>query len=140
MPAKGYETATEGGRIHYRHIRRRLRRYQHDPAGTDLQRPDSLAPESGTTDHERRGVGDKNLQAAAVDLYNKALESVKAGERDKAIEQLKGAIAIFPEFVAALNGLGGPVHEIGNYQFAFEAFNSALSISPDSSFFISTAA
>jgi Tfp pilus assembly protein PilF len=77
-------------------------------------------------------VSAKEPPAAAVDLYNKALESVKAGERDKAIEQLKGAIAIFPEFVAALNGLGVQYMKLGNYQFAFEAFNSALSLSPDS--------
>ena len=68
----------------------------------------------------------------AVDLYNKALESVKAGEREKAIEQLKGAIAIHPQFVAALNGLGVQYMKLGNYQFAFEAFNSALVLSPDS--------
>ena len=69
---------------------------------------------------------------AAVDLYNKALESVKVGDRDKAIEQLKGALAIHPEFVAALNGLGVQYMKLGNYQHAFEAFNSALLFSPDS--------
>src|SRR5215213_1081711 len=68
---------------------------------------------------------------AAVDLYNKALESVKAGDRDKAIEQLKGAIAIHPQFVAALNGLGVQYMKLGNYQYAFEALNIALVYSPD---------
>lgn len=69
---------------------------------------------------------------AAVDLYNKALESVKAGERDKAIEQLKAAVAIHPQFVAALNGLGVQYMKLGKYQAAFEAFNTALTITPDS--------
>ena len=69
---------------------------------------------------------------AAVDLYNKALESVKAGHRDKAIEQLKGAIAIHPNFVAALNGLGVQYLKVGNYQAAFEAFTNGLKITPDS--------
>ena len=68
----------------------------------------------------------------ALDLYNKALESVKTGEREKAIEQLKAAIAIFPEFVAALNGLGVQYMKLGKYQYAFESFNSALILSPDS--------
>lgn len=68
----------------------------------------------------------------ALDLYNQALESVKAGQRDKAIEQLKGAIAIHPQFVAALNGLGVQYMKLGNYQAAFEAFNAALTLSPDS--------
>lgn len=70
--------------------------------------------------------------AAAVDLYNKALESVKGGDRDKAIEQLKAAIAIHPQFVAALNGLGVQYMKQGKYQHAFEAFNTALLFSPDS--------
>lgn len=69
---------------------------------------------------------------AAVDLYNKAIESVKANQRDKAIEQLKGAIAIHPQFVAALNGLGVQYMKLGNYQAAYETFSSALKISPDS--------
>lgn len=69
---------------------------------------------------------------AALDLYNKALESVKAGHREQAIEELKGAIAIHPQFVAALNGLGVQYMKLGNHQSAFEAFNIALTLSPDS--------
>jgi tetratricopeptide (TPR) repeat protein len=69
---------------------------------------------------------------AAVDLYNKALESVKDGKREKAVEQLKGALAIHPTFVAALNGLGVQYLKLGNYQAAFEALSSALKITPDS--------
>lgn len=69
---------------------------------------------------------------AAVDLYNKALESVKDGHRDKAIEQLKAALAIQPNFVAALNGLGVQYLKLGNHQAAFEAFTNALKITPDS--------
>lgn len=69
---------------------------------------------------------------AALDLYNQALESVKAGHREQAIEQLKGAIAIHPQFVAALNGLGVQYMKLGNNQAAFEAFNTALTMAPDS--------
>jgi tetratricopeptide (TPR) repeat protein len=69
---------------------------------------------------------------AAVDLYNKALESVKDGKREKAVEQLKGALAIHPTFVAALNGLGVQYLKLGNYQAAYEALSSALKITPDS--------
>jgi tetratricopeptide (TPR) repeat protein len=68
---------------------------------------------------------------AALDLYNKALDSVKEGHRDKAIEQLKAAIAIHPQFVAALNGLGVQYMKLGNYQAAFDAFSNALKLSPD---------
>lgn len=68
---------------------------------------------------------------AAVDLYNKALESVKANQRDKAIEQLKGALAIHPQFIAALNGLGVQYMKLGKWEAAYETFSSALKIAPD---------
>ena len=72
---------------------------------------------------------------AAVDLFNQALESVKNGNRDKAIEQLKGAIAIHPAFPAALNGLGVQYLKLGKYEAASEAFTKALKLMPDSFIF-----
>jgi len=69
---------------------------------------------------------------AAVDLFNKALESVKDGNRDKAIEQLKAALAIHPTFTAALNGLGVQYLKLGKYEAASEAFAKALKLAPDS--------
>ena len=69
---------------------------------------------------------------AAVDLFNKALESVKSGNRDKAIEQLKAALVIHPAFPAALNGLGVQYLKLGKYDAASEAFTKALKITPDS--------
>jgi len=68
---------------------------------------------------------------AAVDLFNKALESVKSGNRDKAIEQLKAALAIHPTFAAALNGLGVQYLKLGKYEAASEAFTRALKLAPD---------
>ena len=80
-----------------------------------------------------RGVVSANdPPKAALDLYNKAITSVKEGNRDKAIEQLKAAIAIHPSFVAALNGLGVQYMKQGKHQAAYEAFSSALKITPDS--------
>jgi Tfp pilus assembly protein PilF len=69
---------------------------------------------------------------AAVDLYNKALESVRDGHRDKAIEQLKAALVIHPTFVAALNGLGVQYMKLGKYDDAIKAFGDGLKITPDS--------
>jgi tetratricopeptide (TPR) repeat protein len=83
-----------------------------------------------------KGVISANDPPAAVDLYNKALESAKEGHREKAIEQLKAALAIHPAFAAALNGLGIQYLKLGNNQSAFEAFNSALTITPDSFFLL----
>jgi tetratricopeptide (TPR) repeat protein len=90
-----------------------------------------LRPKPGTT--ITKGVISANdPPKAALDLYNKALDSVKEGHRDKAIEQLKGALAIHPGFVAALNGLGVQYLKLGKNQEAYEAFTSALKITPDS--------
>jgi tetratricopeptide (TPR) repeat protein len=90
-----------------------------------------LRPSAGAA--VTRGVINANEPPkAAVDLYNQALESVKEGKRDQAITQLKGAIAIHPTFVAALNGLGVQYLKLGNYQAAYEALNTALTITPDS--------
>ena len=69
---------------------------------------------------------------AALDLFNKALESVKDGHRDKAIEQLKAALVIHPAFTAALNGLGVQYLKLGKYEAASEAFAKALKLAPDS--------
>lgn len=90
-----------------------------------------LRPKSGS--NITKGVISANdPPKAAVDLYNKALDAVKDGHRDKAIEQLKGALAIAPTFVAALNGLGVQYLKLGKPQDALEAFTNALKLTPDS--------
>ncbi|MGH9871124.1 MAG: tetratricopeptide repeat protein [Pyrinomonadaceae bacterium] len=68
---------------------------------------------------------------AAVDLFEKAVASAKAGDRGRAVEELKKAIAIHPTFVAALNGLGVQYMKLGEFEKAFEALSLALKISPD---------
>jgi len=92
-----------------------------------------LRPRSGAS-VTRGVVSATDPPQAALDLYNKALASVKDGQRDKAIEQLKSALAIHPAFVAALYGLGVQYLKVGNNQAAYEAFASALKITPDSFF------
>jgi Tfp pilus assembly protein PilF len=79
-----------------------------------------------------KGVISANEPKEAVDLFNKALESVKNGNRDKAIEQLKAALAIHPNFPAALNGLGVQYLKLGKYEAASEAFAKALKLAPES--------
>src|SRR5262245_8450241 len=68
----------------------------------------------------------------AVDLYNKALNSVKEGHREKAIEQLQAALKIDPTFIAAINGLGVQYLKLGKYQEAYDTFSSASKLSDDS--------
>jgi len=67
----------------------------------------------------------------ALDLYQKALVSVKDGHRDQAIEQLKSAIAVYPSFVAARNGLGLQYIKTGAFAKAVEALLEAVKFSPD---------
>lgn len=68
---------------------------------------------------------------SALDLFEKALASAKDGSRERAVEELKKAIAIHPTFVAALNGLGVQYLKLGEFEKAFEAFSLAVKISPD---------
>jgi Flp pilus assembly protein TadD len=68
---------------------------------------------------------------SALDLFEKALASAKNGNRERAIEELKKAVAIHPTFVAALNGLGVQYIALGEFEKAFDALSLALKISPD---------
>jgi TolA-binding protein len=42
----------------------------------------------------------------ALDIYNKALELAKTGDRSGAIQQLQRAVAEYPEFMIAYNEIG----------------------------------
>ncbi len=67
----------------------------------------------------------------ALDLYQKALLSAQAGDSSKAIEQLKGAISVDPEFMLAFNEMGSQYLRLGQLDKAADAFRSALKITPD---------
>ena len=82
----------------------------------------------------RTGVVDASLASvpkAALDQYQKALESAQAGDRARAIDQLKAALSYYPEFALARNELGVQYLKLGNLDKAIEAFRSALTIRPD---------
>jgi tetratricopeptide (TPR) repeat protein len=72
-----------------------------------------------------------NLPKPAVELYEKALESARAGDNKKAVEQLRGAIGYYPEFAVALNELGVQYLKLGQADKAAEALRAALRIKPD---------
>src|SRR5688572_25287766 len=57
----------------------------------------------------------------AVELYKQAIESARTGESDKAIEQLKRAVALYPGFALALNELGVQYLKRGQVDKAAEA-------------------
>lgn len=80
--------------------------------------------------------GTVNAALAAIpirarELYEKALASAKAGERKRAVEQLKQAVSIYPKFTLALNELGVQYLNLGETEKAAEALRSALALEPD---------
>ena len=86
---------------------------------------------SGNTSPSVVNAALADLPKPAVDLYQKALESARAGDNAKAIEQLKESLHYYPEFVLALNDLGVQYLKVGQADKAAEAFHSALKIKPD---------
>jgi Flp pilus assembly protein TadD len=72
-----------------------------------------------------------NLPKPAVELYEKALDSIRAGDSKRAIEQLKEAVSYYPEFALALNELGVQYLRLGQADKAAEALRASLRIKPD---------
>jgi tetratricopeptide (TPR) repeat protein len=82
----------------------------------------------------KAGVLDASLASVpkpAIDLYNKALESIAKGENGKAIEQLKQSLALYPSFVSALNELGVQYIIQKQIDKAVEALRSAVNLAPN---------
>ena len=71
------------------------------------------------------------VPAEARGLYEKALELSKAGDSQKAIEDLKSAVGLFPKFPLALNELGVQYLKIGQARRAVDPLRSATALSPD---------
>jgi Tfp pilus assembly protein PilF len=67
----------------------------------------------------------------ALELYNKALESVRGKETAKAVEQLKGALALYPDFPLALSQLGVLYMKMNDTAKAADALRAALRLTPD---------
>ncbi len=67
----------------------------------------------------------------AVESYKKALQSARAKDSKKAVEQLNGALAIHPNFSLALRELGVQQLILGQPDKAVEALEAALKIAPD---------
>jgi tetratricopeptide (TPR) repeat protein len=70
------------------------------------------------------------IPKSAVDLYLQALESAANGDSDKAIAELKQALALHPGFGLALNQLGVLYLKRGQVDKAGEALHSAVGLSP----------
>jgi tetratricopeptide (TPR) repeat protein len=67
----------------------------------------------------------------AVELYEKALESARAGDSKKAIERLKGAVALHARFALALNEMGVQYLKEGQPEKAAEVLDAAIKLTPN---------
>jgi Flp pilus assembly protein TadD len=71
-----------------------------------------------------------NVPKPAVELYDKALESVSRGETEKAIEHLQRAVALYPNFGLALNELGVQYLKKSELDKAAEVLVRVIKLSP----------
>ncbi len=94
-------------------------RPKRDPLTADLASP-------GTLNAALAGV-----PKPAADLYQKATASLRRGENDKAIEQLKGALELHPAFPLALSALGVVYMKEKQPEKAAEVLRAALKLTPD---------
>jgi tetratricopeptide (TPR) repeat protein len=67
----------------------------------------------------------------ARELYLKALKSAQAGDNAKAIEQLKNAIDLYPQFTLAFNELGVQYMRLNQPDKSAAALRAALKLDPD---------
>src|SRR6266516_718271 len=67
----------------------------------------------------------------AIDLYNKGSESGRKGDSKKAVEQLRAAVDLYPQFALALNELGVHYLRLAQPDKAAEALQAALKLRPD---------
>lgn len=85
-------------------------------------------------DAGKTGVVNAALAAtppAPRELYRKAMDSAKAGDNKKAVEQLHAAVAIYPNFPLALNELGVQYLILKQPEKAAQALDAALKLSPE---------
>jgi tetratricopeptide (TPR) repeat protein len=64
-------------------------------------------------------------------LFEKGVEQSRAGEPSKAVDSLKDAVALYPNFPLAVNELGVQYLKLGQTNKAVETLKSAVKLNPD---------
>lgn len=93
-----------------------------------------LQPKRAKASGEKTGVLEAALATVPVnarDLYLQALESLRLGDTKKGIEQLRGAIALHPDFGLALNQLGVQYLRLNETDKAVDALSHAVRLMAD---------
>ena len=67
----------------------------------------------------------------AVNNYKKAMESVRANNRKKAVGELNSAIAVYPSFSLALRELGAQYQQLKEWDKLAETMEALLKLSPN---------
>jgi tetratricopeptide (TPR) repeat protein len=106
--------------------------------GTPFSRPITLQiylrPKRGASAQAQPGVLNAALAGVpkpAAELYQKALEAARRHEPEKAVEHLRGALTIYPDFRLALAELGAQYLRLKQPDKAAEALRSALRLGPE---------
>lgn len=68
---------------------------------------------------------------AAVDNYKKAVESARAGNRKKAVDELNSALAAYPNFSLALRELGAQYQQLKEWDKLAETMEALLKLTPE---------
>jgi tetratricopeptide (TPR) repeat protein len=94
----------------------------------------TLQPKPDPKNNRKTGVINASLAEVPEEaraLYQKASDLIKAGDTQKAIEDLKNAVSLYPKFPLALNELGVQYLKLGAAAKAVEPLKSASKLSPD---------
>ncbi len=94
-----------------------------------------LQPKGPDSDRSRPGVVNAalaNVPKAALDLYNKALDLARNKTTwNQAIDQLRAAISIYPDFGLAYSEMGVVYLKLNQQDKALEALRAALKLIPN---------
>ena len=94
-----------------------------------------LQPKGADSDRSKPGVVNAalaNVPKAALDLYNKALDLARNKSTwNQAIDQLKGAISLYPDFGLAYSEMGVVYLKLNQQDKALAALTSALKLIPN---------
>ncbi|HEU4797264.1 MAG TPA: tetratricopeptide repeat protein, partial [Pyrinomonadaceae bacterium] len=108
------------------------------PASYPMSRPFNvqiyLRPKTETSPTYKPGVLNAalaNVPKPAIELYEKGVALAQQGETEKAIEQLRRAVALHANFGLALNELGVQYLKRGELDKAADAFTKVLQLAPD---------
>jgi tetratricopeptide (TPR) repeat protein len=96
------------------------------PVQIQLQLREEVSNKAALLDAALAGV-----PKPARDEYQKALQAEQGGDSKKAVEYLKNAIRLFPEFMLAYNEMGVQYFRLGQVDDAGDALSQAIGIDPN---------